>query len=164
MVDWWYWVLLIFIAIVGLAFRLRLRHPLADWVSLDRGEAIYGGLGIGALVVHCVVMFFPTFVPGAGPLPSVAEAIRELGPISQVAYWLPAVLVILALRRLPWPVLAMLVASFLGVGVTMFWTVPLAVHLAFIATAVAILAGVLTMTVSPPWTGRRVAEIDRSHR
>ncbi len=164
MVHWWFWALLIGIAITGLAARLRLRHPLAAWVRLDAGEAMVGSLGVIALVAHCLSMFLPSLVPAVGPLPSAAQAIRELGPISQVAYWIPAAMVIVALRRLPWPALALLTASLLGVGVTMFWSFPLPVHLAAIAASVAIVAGVVTMTVSPPEGASRSAGGDPSTR
>ncbi len=149
MVEWWYWALLIGLMTVGIAFRLRLGRPLADWVRLTGVESVLGALAVAALVAHCVAMFLPALVPEIGALPSAAEAIRELGPISQVAYWAPAIVMLMVLRRLPWPALTTLAGGLLAVGATMFWPFPLTVHLAAIAGTVAILAGVVTMTVTP---------------
>ncbi|MBA3236717.1 MAG: hypothetical protein H0T59_12130, partial [Chloroflexi bacterium] len=95
----------------------------------------------------CISMFLPGLVPTVGPLPEATGAIRSVGFASQIAYWIPAVLLLATLRRLRWYGLIALATTLVGVGVTMFWPFPLGLHLAFIAATVAVLAGFVATSV-----------------
>ena len=51
---------------------------------------------------------------------AVAGAVRDLGLISQVTYWVPAAVLVIVLRRVWPPALVLLAATLVGVGYTMF--------------------------------------------
>lgn len=91
-----------------------------------------------ALGFHCAAMFFPPVVDAIPGLQGPASAIRALGPVSQIAYWVPAAIVVIALRRVWLPVLAAESAALLVVGITMFGPFALAIHLAAIAAAIVV--------------------------
>lgn len=96
-----------------------------------------------ALVVHCTAMFFPSHteaVPGPG---GVVGPIGDLGLSSQLAYAIPATILVVALRRSWWPAIAFLAAVLTAVGVTMYWSFGLTTHLTAIAFAV---TGLLVLT------------------
>jgi hypothetical protein len=146
-VEWPYWVLLVGIAVTTVLVGLRVHRPDAGRVRMNAASFMFGGLAVGALAFHCLAMFLPPLVPPVGPLPAAADEIRQLGLGSQFAYWLPATFLIAALRRLPAAAVTALAVVLVGVGITMFWPFPLAVHLAFIAAAVGTLAGMVGMTI-----------------
>jgi hypothetical protein len=97
---------------------------------------------------HCAAMFLPVLVDAVPLSRSLAEAVRSLGPVSQVAYWVPALGAVIALRRVWPPALASLVLSLVGVGVTMFVPHSLTTHLAWIAAAVASLVVISSALVT----------------
>jgi len=113
-------------------------------------ESIVFGVGAAGLVLHCSAMFFSRLVeplPGADP---VINDIRALGTASIIWYVVPAVLVILGLRRQHPVALAMTALALVAVGVTMYNGGSLHVHLAAIFVSVLVLAGVTAMLVLPP--------------
>lgn len=110
-------------------------------------------LAVGALVAlgfHCSAMFFPAEVEAIPGLEDPAEAVADLGTASQLAYWLPAVVLLVGLRRVWLPALAALTAVLVVVGVTMFWSFGLSAHLAAIAAAVTITIAIAAGLVRAP--------------
>jgi hypothetical protein len=96
-----------------------------------------------ALVVHCTAMFFPSQTEAVPGLGGVVDPIGDLGLTSQLAYAIPAAILVAALRRSWRPAIAFLAAALTAVGVTMYWSFGLNTHLAAIAFAV---TGLLALT------------------
>jgi hypothetical protein len=145
-----YWTGLL--AAVGLAVlaRVLLRHPVARARAVRVAPV---GLAVAAvavlgLVFHCAAMFGPgvvAAVPGTG---AAAQAVRAMGGVSLAAYAVPAVALLLAVRRVGWLPVAVLAVVLVGVGVTMYRPYPLEVHLTWLAAAVVLTTVVLTGLVA----------------
>ena len=108
--------------------------------------------GIAVLAFHCGAMFFPRLVdplPGTG---APASDIRALGAASIVWYVVPAILVLIALRRQHVTGQAAVAVTLTAVGVTMYNGASLQVHLAAIYISALTLAGVTAALLLPPWT------------
>lgn len=130
---------------------LPLRQAAAQ---LSPTDAVFAGVGMLGLVLHCGAMFFPAVF---GDLPGSHRAISEinaLGAVSIVWYVLAAALVLLGLRRQHTFALAVVAVALLAVGVTMYDGGPLRTHLVAIFVTVVILAGVVALLVLPPSTAR----------
>ena len=134
-----YWGTLVVLGVAGLAARLVRGGPL-----LGRHPSVLGPLDLAlatvallALGFHCTAMFFPSAVtvPATGV---AAGAVRELGGASQVAYWVPAGLLLVAVRRAWIPLLVAEGGALVAVGATMFWDVGLSAHLVALAASVAV--------------------------
>lgn len=110
-------------------------------VTLTLTEVALTLLGLATLAFHCGAMFFRAATERLPGSEGAIEDIRALGATSIVWYVVPALLVMLGLRRLPWLALTMAVVALLAVGVTMYDGGPTDAHLA------AIFVGVLSMTV-----------------
>ncbi|MFO7689910.1 MAG: hypothetical protein R6W83_05045 [Cryobacterium sp.] len=82
-----------------------------------------------ALVFHCAAMFFTPWVTAVGFLEPLARSVNAMGVASQVAYWVPAALLLGAWARVWWPGLLALALTLAGVGITMYWSYPLVTHL-----------------------------------
>lgn len=142
------------IAVVVLAMCARLvlgGLPLSSVAKrLSVGDAVMSGIGLLGLALHCGAMFFTELVqaiPGAqGP----TEAINALGTASILWYGVPAVLVVVGLRRLHWSGVTAVTLAQIAVGVTMYNGGPLDVHLATIFAAVVVLALVAAALVLRP--------------
>ena len=149
MTDHRYWSALVVLVVAGLGARIVRGRPLlpARTFVLGRLDLTVALVALLALGFHCAAMFFPSVVavvPGTG---GAAGMVRELGVPSQGAYWMPAALLLFALRRAWAPLLVAEAAALLAVGATMFWDVGLLAHLAAIAGSVAVTVAVLvTMT------------------
>ena len=105
-------------------------------MPIGPGELAVAAVSALVLTFHCAAMFFAPWtdaLPGGAVL---GQAVRDLGAASQWSYWLPAAALLLALRRVWWPGLALLAVTLVGVGVTMFWSFSLIVHLTWLAAAV----------------------------
>jgi len=131
--------LLAFVVATG-AVRLALGHPLLRGRSVRLGPvsitvALVSGL---ALVFHCAAMFFGPWIDAVPFLIPAADMVRAMGPGSQIAYWAPAAGLILAWRRVWWPAVVALIVTLIGVGVTMYWPYPLAVHLGWLAAVIVV--------------------------
>lgn len=157
-----FWSVLFLVAVLGAALRWRNGGPLVPRraVPVDRAGLVVAGVAVLALVMHCAVMFF---APWTDALPGgrvVGDAVRGMGATSQWAYWVPALALLVALRRVWWPGLAALGMALLGVGVTMFWPFALATHLAWLAAVILVGVVVLNSLVAAPRAdapGRRPA-------
>lgn len=144
-----FWAMLLVVAMLAVVVRLRARRPLLarHARSVPDTALVVAACSVAALVFHCVAMFFGTWVaavPGTG---AAADAVRATGTTSRLAYGVPAVALVVALHRVWWPALLALTACLLGVGITMYGSFTLAVHLGWLAalvvTASAISAGLL---------------------
>lgn len=132
------WIVLVAVAVLAGGARVVVGRPLlgSRAVLLRSAELLTAGLSLVVLVFHCASMFFAAWtdaLPGGQPL---GEAVRAMGTASQWSYWLPAVLLVISLRRVWWPALGLLATALVGVGLTMFWPYPLVTHLAWLTSAV----------------------------
>ncbi len=101
-------------------------------------------------------MFFPAIVSSVPGSTGAARAVRDLGVVSQIAYWVPAGFLLIVLRRAWQPLLLVEGGVLLAVGVTMFFGFGLPVHLAAIACSVAATVALLTTLGGSP-AGRTAA-------
>jgi len=145
----WFWATLLVVAALAVAVRLRAGRPLLPRRAraIPDGALLVAAVSAAALVFHCAAMFFAPWVaavPGTG---GAADAVRAMGASSRLAYWVPAVALVLAVHRVWWPALLTLTVCLLGVGITMYGAFTLTVHLgwlaALIVTGSAISAGLL---------------------
>jgi hypothetical protein len=101
-------------------------------------------------------MFFTSL---AERLPGTATAIqdiRALGTASVTWYAVPAIAVLLGLRRLHWCALGVAALALLSIGTTMYNGGSLYQHLVAIWVGVVLLAAVLATLVMPPSTSETV--------
>ncbi|MCH8561390.1 MULTISPECIES: hypothetical protein [unclassified Nesterenkonia] len=146
-------VMLIAVVLALLVFRwvapgLPLERVTRRLTVLDLLLIVLGVLG---LILHCAAMFFRSWVaavPGTG---GVINQINSMGVASMVWYAVPALLVMIGLRRQHWIGLVLLAASLLAVGVTMYDGSTLSIHLATIFIAGVMIAAVLLLLSTPPW-------------
>jgi hypothetical protein len=135
--------LLVLVALPAVLFALRLTTaalPSRHAHPIGRIDAVLLVLGTLGLVFHCTAMFFPeqtALVPGTD---AAAAAVNRFGTASVLLFVVPCVLVLVALRRVRSPVLAVLAVTLAAVGITMYTGSPLDVHLATIAAAVLVLS------------------------
>ena len=132
-----FWAALMATAVVGVGARLAARRPL--WPRHARRvpavELAAAAGAVAVLVFHCAAMFFREWVDVVPVARALAASVRALELTSQVTYWVPAMVVVLALRRVWLPALGLLVVVLGGVGVTMFVPHALSTHLAWLAAA-----------------------------
>lgn len=144
MPGWTYWVPLLALAVVTAAVRVGGRAPLGsgDVLRLGRVDLAVAGAALATLGFHCGAMFFPSAVAVVPGTDGLAESVRDFGAVSQVEYWVPAGMLVVALRRAWRPLLVGQAAVLATVGVTMFWSFGLNAHLTAIAAAFLITAAV----------------------
>ncbi len=143
----WYWSALVVLVVAGAGARVVRGRPLlpARTFVLGRLDLAVAVVALLALGFHCASMFFPSMVAWTG---AADDMVRELGTTSRVAYWMPAGLLLFALRRAWTPLLVAEAAALVAVGATMFWDFGLPAHLTAIAGWVAVTVAVLTMTTA----------------
>lgn len=136
-------------AILGarvLVDALPLRHVA---VAVARTDLVLLGAGLVGLAFHCGAMFYPAAVhllPRAGAVISQIDALQT---VSIILFAVPAVLLLLGLRR-QHPVAPTVEAVALAaVGVTMYDGGSLSAHLAAIFASVVILAGIAATLMQP---------------
>lgn len=156
-----YWSILLGVVVIGTVLRIVARRPLVPAMAarLRVWEVVVASVAGLVLIFHCVSMFFAAWVNAVPWLEPAAEAIRNLGTISELMYWVPAAALLVAWRGVWWPALLVLAGSLIGVGVTMFFPYPLTVHLVWLAFA--ILAALL---ISVFLVGRPVSEPTRTNQ
>jgi len=138
------WGGLLTFAVVTVAVRLFVGHPLLRSRSVrvkKLGSAVAFVSGL-LLVFHCAAMFFGPWINALPLLQAPADMVRSMGVGSEIAYWMPAALLVVAWRRVWWPALLAMVVAIVGVGVTMYWPYPLVVHLAWL-TAIIVLGSLI---------------------
>lgn len=107
-------------------------------------------VGTAGLVLHCTAMFdraLLTALPGSG---TYIDAVNGMGAASVVLYVLPAVLVLIGLRRQPRVAVGLLAAVLAAVAVTMYDHGQLAAHLTAIFGSAVLLAAVLALFAQSP--------------
>ena len=115
----------------------------------DVGLVVLGAVG---LVFHCVAMFFRRLVDPLPGVDAVVSDIRALETASIIWYAVPAVLVLIGLRRVQPVALGVTALAFTAVGVTMYNEGPLDIHLTAIFGSAVVLALVVATLVLPPVT------------
>lgn len=152
-----YWVFLVALIAAGIAARLASsRLPVSSLAHrLGPAEAALAVSALLLLGFHCGAMFFTAEVASVPGLSRPAGAVDDLGRASQLVYWLPALALLLSLRRAWRPALGALAAALAAVGVTMFWSFGLTAHLAALATAVAATVALAAGFVGAPLVPRR---------
>ncbi len=147
-----YWGVLAATAVIGAGARLAARRPL--WPRRARavptGELVVAATAVALLVFHCAAMFFADWVDAVPFSEAPAAAVRDLDSlVSEVAYWVPAGALVIALRRVWPPALLLLGVTVVGVGYTMFVPHALTTHLAWLAAAGVSVVLVATALVLP---------------
>jgi len=151
-----YWPTLAVVAGAILALRALMGRPLLHRFArpLDTVSAIILVIAGAALAFHCAAMFFPRPVEVLPLLSTHARSIRGLQLGSELAFWVPAGVAIVALRMVWFPALAVLTLSLVAVGWSMFDGRGLMVHLGAIAVSVVVgLTVVAGMLGSPTEEG-----------
>lgn len=113
-------------------------------------DAVLTGAGVLGLTFHCGAMFSRSLVDW---LPGTGSAIREIGALgtaSIIWYVVPALLVLLGLRRQHRVALASAALALAAVGITMYDSGSLTAHLTTIFITVVILSAVVTALMLPP--------------
>ncbi len=121
-------------------------------------DAAMIGVGVAGLVFHCGAMFFRRTaerLPGAH---SAIRAINAMGTQSRLWYIVPALLVVIGLRRQYPLVLLVVAAALTAVGVTMYDHGSLRTHLTAIFITAVVLATVVSALVVPPWRHMRLPD------
>ncbi len=105
-------------------------------------------LGVAGLVFHCGAMFFrSTFTHLPGSETPIAQ-ITAMGGPSRIWFAIPAVLVVLALRRRPRIAVALVALALAAVGLTMYDAGPLRLHLTAIFVAALAIAAVVSLLMT----------------
>ncbi len=145
-------VLLALAVSIVVASRLLLPGlPLRDRaVTLTVAELALTLCGLAILTFHCGAMFFTAATQRIPGTDGAIGDIRALGTISLVWYVLPALLVLLGLRRLPLLALVVVGVALLAIGVTMYDGGSLETHLVAIFAGVVALTVVMATLVRPP--------------
>jgi len=147
-----YWGSLFGVALAGGAARVMHGEPLLRCrvLRLDRLGLAVAVVALLALALHCAAMFFPAVVASVPGSTGTARAVRDLGVVSQIAYWVPAGILLIALRRAWPPLLVVEGGVLLAVGVTMFFGFSLPAHLVAIAGSVVVTVTLLTTLGESP--------------
>jgi hypothetical protein len=132
-------------------FTARAIFPQLPWKRYARTSAWpdIGFLSFGSigLISHCAAMFYRDLVQTIPGTDGYVKWVNEMGWVSIVLYVLPASVVVVALRRQHPVAVAIVVLTFIAVGVTMYNGGPLTTHLTMIALAATALVGTTSMLV-----------------
>ncbi|TFD59116.1 hypothetical protein E3T39_12245 [Cryobacterium suzukii] len=142
-------------ALIFLARLVMPRLPLAKHaVRLSVVDTVLLVGGVGGLAFHCAAMFYRPIFDGT-PFGPLVDMVNDMNVASIILYVVPAVLVLIGVRRQHWVSLAVLALALLFVGVTMYAGSPLNVHLGAIFVAVVALVSQIALLAIAPW--RRAA-------
>ena len=120
-------------------------------VRLSGVDAVLLLGGVVGLAFHCAAMFYRTLFDRIGPLGPLVMMVNEMNAASIILFVVPALLVLIGLRRHYWVAQAVLALTLIVVGVTMYAGSPLNIHLGAIFVAVVALVSHLALFVIPPW-------------
>lgn len=150
-------VLLLLVTCIGVA-RLVLPALPSRRVSvrLHRVDVVLSLLGVLGLTFHCGAMFYRSAVQLLPGTNSAVSNINSLGPVSVVAFTVPAALLIVGLRRIRPPALALIVLALGAVGSTMYDGGPLTAHLTAIFATIALLAVCAATLIEGPRIGWQI--------
>ncbi|WP_427016546.1 hypothetical protein ACQCSX_17710 [Pseudarthrobacter sp. P1] len=123
---------------------------------LSVAEAIVAAMGVIGLAWHCGAMFYRPLVGGLPGTGVMIDQINAMGVASLIWYAVPAVLLLVGLRRQHAVAVVAMAVALLAVGVTMYDDGPLPAHLAAIFASVVVLAAVVSLLIVPPWRRRPV--------
>ena len=150
--------LVVLVVATGLA---RVVLPVLPWrrvcVQLRPVAVVLAVLGLLGLAFHCGAMFYRSTILSLPGTEMAVAHINALGVVSMVAFAAPAALLIVGLRRISSPALALIALALAAVGTTMYDGGPLAPHLAAIFASVTLLALCTATLIGAPRTGRRIA-------
>lgn len=107
---------------------------------LSRADTMVLVLGLAALALHCGAMFSRSAFDSVPVFRSAVAAVDALGPVSMIAFAVPAAAVVIALRSVRTVVVVIVAVSLVAVGVTMYDAGPLDAHLTAIFVAVVLIA------------------------
>lgn len=149
------------VVVVLLLARLTVRSlPSMTWARPIRPrDAAAVGLGVIGLILHCAAMFNQPLI---GNLPGVERyviAVNGLGGVSIALFVAPGCLLLAGLHAQRRPVLVLLVASLLAVGITMYDGGSLGVHLACIFASVVLLSITGTLLITEVGGPRRARSL-----
>lgn len=134
-------------AILGARFLISALPLRAAAAPMTVTDVALAGLGVGGLAFHCGAMFFRPRVEALPGTPVVIRQINALGTASIIYYAIPALVVLLGLRRQHPITLTIVTAALAGVAVTMYDGGSLHTHLTAIFLSVVVLACVAAMLV-----------------
>jgi hypothetical protein len=149
---WFAWLA----AIAGALVLLRLvrRRPLFDGRArrVPAGDLALAAVSLVLLVFHCLAMFAPGVVGAVGVLDAPAARVRDLGDLlGQLAFWVPALGLVVACRSLWWPAPLGVAVTLAAVGGTMYaGSFTLTEHVATIVVAGVTIALVAAGLVAGP--------------
>jgi hypothetical protein len=123
-------------------------------VRLSLPDAALVGVGVLGLLFHCTAMFSRQIYDGASVIKPLVGLVNSMGVVSVVLFVLPAVLILIGLRRQQRGALAVLSLTLIAVGVTMYVDGPLQLHLTAIFAATIVLAVLVSLFVLAPRRAR----------
>lgn len=141
------------LSVLLLVARLALPQlPIAGAAKrLSVADLVILGVGALGLAFHCTAMFYRPLFDGIPSIAPLVSTVNSLGIASIVLYTIPAVLVLVGLRRQhPLTLIAMGIVL-LAVGITMYVRTLGSWHLTTIFVTVVLLAGVVTLLTISPW-------------
>ena len=123
-------------------------------VRLSVPDTALVGVGVLGLLFHCTAMFSRGIYDGAPAAKPLVGLVNSMGVVSVVLFVVPAVLILIGLRRQQRGALAVLGLALVAVGVTMYIGGPLRLHLATIFAATIVLAVLVSLFVLAPRRAR----------
>ena len=153
------YVVALVVVVVGIGLG-RVVLPVLPWrvsVRLRPVEIVLSVMGVLGLGFHCGAMFYRSAIQSLPGTQTAVTAINALGMASLVAFVVPAVLLIVGMRRISTPALAIVVLVLGAVGTTMYDGGPLGAHLTAIFAAVTLLALCAATLIGLPQSSRRIA-------
>ncbi len=133
--------LVLLVVAIGMA---RIVLPVLPWrrvsVRLRPVDVVLAFLGLLGLAFHCGAMFYRSTILLLPGTETAVAHVNALGVVSLAAFAAPAALLIVGLRRISSPALALIALALAAVGTTMYDGGPRATHLAAIFACVTLLA------------------------
>lgn len=146
-----------------LLFAVRIFSAKLPWMTYARPstwpDVAMLAVGVLGLVLHCVSMFYRDLLAAVPGMGGYIQAVNAVGAASIVLYVLPALLVLVALRRQHLVAVIIVATTLIAVGVTMYNGGPLSVHLVTIAAATIAISGTVALLMRRPGDRVRPAAV-----